>query len=68
MSRIIINNFTEIDDISVLKLVQEVIKLDRISNNGKQYCYAVSFDINGEEFMMCTKLRKTSDVFNFYKI
>lgn len=37
MSKIIIKNQTEIDNISVLTLVQRVIKNGRISNNNKQY-------------------------------
>jgi hypothetical protein len=45
MSKIIIKNQTEMDDISVLTLVQRVIKNGRISNNGKQYCYLTSFEI-----------------------
>ena len=48
MSKIIIKNQTEMDDISVLTLVQRVIKNGRISNNGKQYCYLTSFEIENK--------------------
>lgn len=68
MSKIIIKNQTEIDDISVLTLVQRVIKNGRISNNNKQYCYLTSFDIDGKEYHIVTDLRKCSDVFTFYAV
>ena len=66
MSKIIIKNQTEIDDISVLTLVQRVIKNGRISNNNKQYRYLTSFDIDGKEYHIVTDLRKCSGVFTFY--
>ena len=66
MSKIIIKNQSEIDDISVLTLVQRVIKNGRISNNGKQYCYLTSFEIEKKEYHIVTDLRKCSDVFTFY--
>jgi len=68
MSKIIIKNQTEMDDISVLTLVQRVIKNGRISNNGKQYCYLTSFEIENKEYHIVTDLRKCSDVFTFYAV
>ena len=68
MSKIIIKNQTEMDDISVLTLVQSVIKNGRISNNGKQYCYLTSFEIENKEYHIVTDLRKCSDVFTFYAV
>ena len=56
------------DDISVLTLVQRVIKDGRISNNNKQYCYLTSFQIDGKEYHIVTDLRKCSDVFTFYAV
>lgn len=67
MSKIIIKNQTEIDDISVLTLVQRVIKIGRISNNGKQFCYLSSFEIENKEYHIVTDLNKCSDGFTFYK-
>ena len=66
MSKIIIKNQTDIDDISVLTLVQRVIKDGRISNNGTQYCYLTSFEIKSKEYHVVTNLRKCSDVFTVY--
>jgi len=68
MSKIIIKNNTEIDDISVLILVQRVIKYGRISNNGKQYCYLTAFEIENKEYHIVTDLNKCSDVFTFYEV
>ena len=67
MSKIIIKNQTEMDDVSVLTLVQSVIKNGRISNNEKQYCYLTSFEIEKKEYHIVTDLNKCSDVFTFYK-
>ena len=68
MSKFIIKNQTEIDDIYVLTLVKKVIADGRISNNGKQYCYLTSFEINKKEYHVVTDLRKCSDVFTFYAV
>lgn len=43
MSRIIINNKTDIPDEIALKKILSVIREGKVSNNGKQYCYVVSF-------------------------
>jgi hypothetical protein len=67
MSQLIIKNQTEIDDISVLTLVQRVIDMGRVSNNNKQYCYLTSFNIKDIEYHLVSDLRKCSDVFTFYK-
>ena len=68
MEKLIIKNHTEIDNISVLTLVQRVIKNGRISNNGKQYCYLTAFEIEGKEYHIVTDLNKCSDVFTFYAV
>lgn len=68
MKKIIIKYPTEPDDISVLTLVQRVIKDGRISNNGKQYCYLTSFEIKNKKYHIVTDLRKCSDVFTFYAV
>ena len=68
MSKLIIKNQTDIDDFSVLTLVQRVIKEGRISNNGKQYCYLTCFEIKNKEYHMVTNLLKCYDVFTFYAV
>ena len=44
MNKIIIDNRTTLTDAQALELVSKVIRMGRISNGGKQYCYAVQFD------------------------
>ena len=56
------------DDISVLTLVQKVIKRGRISNYGKQYCYLTALEIENKHYHIVTDLRKCSDVFTFYAV
>jgi len=68
MSKIIIHNQSEISDIAVIKAVTSVIKMGRISNNNKQYCYLTCFEIDNIEYHIATDLRKCSDVFTFYKV
>lgn len=63
----IIKNYTEIADVEVMNIVIEVIKMGRISNNDKQYCYLTTCIINEEVYVLVTDLRKCSDVFTFYK-
>lgn len=43
MSKIIIDNRTTLPDYFVLQLVSSVVHRGRVSNDGKQYCYAVQF-------------------------
>ena len=67
MDKIIVKNQTELSMISVLELVKKVIEIGRISNNGKQYCYLTSFNIENTEYHIVTDLRQKSDVFTIYK-
>ena len=68
MSRLIINNRTNVPMTDVLECVDTVIRLGRISRNNTQYCYLTSFDINGEEYHVVTDVRLRSDAFTFYKV
>ena len=43
MNRIIIENRTDVPDADVVRMVATVIDQGRISNGGKQYCYATRF-------------------------
>jgi len=67
MGKLIVENQSKkISDSEALLYVQKVIKMGRISNNDKQYCYATSFGQNGEEIMVVTDLNKKSDRFIIY--
>ena len=60
MDKIIIENRTDKHMNEVLGYVAAVIQGGRISNNGKQYCYATRFK---ENIMVYTDLNKKSDRF-----
>jgi hypothetical protein len=68
MEKIIVKNHTDLPITSVMELVKIVINNGRISNDGKQYCYLTSFEVDKEEYHLVTDLRKCSDVFTFYKV
>ena len=59
-SKIIIENRTELSMIDILGYIAAVIELGRISNYGKQYCYATRFK---KGIMVYTDLNKRSDRF-----
>ncbi len=67
MEKIIIKNESELPMTKVLNLVDEVMKMGRVSNNNKQYCYLTVFEIEGLKYQIVTDLRKKSDVFTIYK-
>ena len=64
MDKIIIENRTDKSMIEVLGYVAGVISQGRISNDGKQYCYATRFK---EGIMVVTDLNKRSDRFVVYQ-
>lgn len=61
MSKIIIHNNSSVSDDIALICVQKVINDGRISNEGKQYCYATIF--KNPRVVVATRLNKSSDVF-----
>ena len=44
MSKIIIDNQSSAMDLDVIDCVKSVIAMGRVSNHGKQYCYASLFE------------------------
>ena len=60
MDKIIIENRTDKSMTEILGYVAAVIQGGRISNDGKQYCYATRFK---ENIMVYTDLNKKSDRF-----
>ena len=63
MNKLIIDNRTELTDLEAVTLVSKVIGQGRISNDGKQYCYATIAKIGGVEYAVYTDLNKMSDRF-----
>lgn len=66
-SKLILENQTDLPMVDFLRLAQEVVSMGRISNDDKQYCYLVSFTIDGEEYHIVSDLNKKSDKLTFYK-
>ena len=61
--KLIIDNRSDLDIQYCIKMVVMVIANGRISNNGKQYCYASSFTVGDDEYMIVTDVNKKSDRF-----
>jgi len=71
-SRIIINNLSDLSDEEALHLVSRVVAQGKVSNRGKQYCYATVFALQREhgwyDYVVYTNLtRKGTHVFYIYK-
>ena len=62
MSKIIINNHTELHDLIVLQVVQQLVKHGKVSGDGeyKQYAYALRFEIEGAYYMLYCILNRKS--------
>lgn len=65
--KLILENRTDLPMVDFLRLAQEVISIGRISNDEKQYCYLVSFTIDGQEYHIVSDLNEKSDKLTFYK-
>lgn len=63
MNRLIINNRTTLSDLESLQLIIKVVKLGRISNNEKQYCYGTSIG----KYMIVTEHVEGRDSFFIYE-
>jgi len=61
MWKTIIENRTDMSDLEVMWYVQEVMRDGRVSNNGRQYCGATTF--NNGRYVVWTDLNKQSDRF-----
>lgn len=61
--KIIIKNHTNLSFSAISDIINRTIKLGRISNNGKQYCFLTKFVYDNEVYWLKTELRKCSDVF-----
>ncbi len=68
MNKLIIQNDSDLKMSDCLRLIEAVMKQGRISNNGKQYAYLVSFGIDSNEYHIVSDLNKGSDKFTIYKV
>lgn len=58
------------EDISnemMLSLVSSVVAQGKISNEGKSYCYATMFEVNGQQYMVEANDKGKSQMFYVYK-
>jgi hypothetical protein len=63
MAKIIIDNRSDLTDLESIKIVYDVIRCGRISNDNKQYCYMSIFMLDGSRYQVSTDLNKKSDRF-----
>ena len=64
MGKLIIDNRSSVDDIQAMLVVSMVVERGRISNEGKQYCYATTFTLSNEDRVaVYTDLNEKSDRF-----
>lgn len=52
-----------ISDHLAVQLVESVIRQGKISNDGKNYCFATSFTVNGDEYMVVANDKTKSTMF-----
>lgn len=52
-----------ISDHLAVQLVESVIRQGKISNEGKNYCFATSFTVNGNKYMVVTNDKTKSIMF-----
>jgi hypothetical protein len=62
MSRIIINNETDLHDLVIIQVVQRLIGYGKVSGKGefKQYAYGLRFEIDGVYYMLWCRLNRRS--------
>lgn len=62
MSKFIIKNETELDDIVVIQVVERLIKHGKVSGDGeyRQYAYALRFEVEGVYYMLWCRLNRKS--------
>ena len=56
-----------ISDHLAVQLVESVIRQGKISNEGKNYCFAKSFVVNGDEYMVVANDKTKSTMFYITK-
>lgn len=56
-----------IDDLTAVSLVKQVIERGKISNNGKSYCYLSVFKMTDDIIVVETRQYRKSPCFRVYK-
>ena len=64
MGKIIVNNLSSLSDAEALRRCATVMEHGRISNNGLQYCYVVTFP---DDVCVASDLNKCSDRFTVWE-
>ena len=57
----------DISDEVLTQLVWSVVAQGKISNDGKHYCYATLFDVDGRQYMVGSNDKGKSQMFYVYK-
>lgn len=68
MGRIIINNKSSASDDTALALVIDCVRDGRVSNYGRQYCYASKYIYDGRNYLLTSALNHGSDSFTLQDI
>ncbi len=61
MKKIIIQNESDLEMTDAISLSLNVVKMGRISNDGKQYCYCSTFTVSDKGYAVYSDLNKDSD-------
>lgn len=67
MNKLIIDNRTDLSDHEVIQIIQEVIKIGRISNKNKQYCLGIVVELEGIKYAVNSYKNKNSDRFLIFE-
>ena len=65
-NRIIVNNRSGLSDLDALALVYKVVEMGRISDEGRSYCYATGFKIDGKQYFVYAERRRSGTGDTFY--
>lgn len=57
----------DISDDMMLRLVSAVVAQGKMSNEGKSYCYATLFEVDGQQYMVEANDKGKSQMFYVYK-
>lgn len=67
MEKLILNNESDLDMVTFLEVARGIIEMGRISKDGKQYCYLISFIVSGVEYHIVSRRNEKSDTLALYK-
>ena len=65
--KLILENYTDLPMETFLRFALEVVKMGRVSNNDRQYCWVTTFEIDGKTYVVSSKLNKKSDKLTLYE-